>query len=110
MQMFERFGSLPMYESLKYRHFWAFFMSMVMPFTYIVTLLYIGVCWYLRRGPWRMVIPGVTLYLRIDELPVLCGKICDHQLLRECSAFCADRLFLVYAFSGIFTFCMAEEA
>ena len=45
------FGTVPMFESLKYRHFWAFFMSIVVPFTYIATLLYIGICLYLKKGP-----------------------------------------------------------
>jgi hypothetical protein len=63
MQMFERFGSLPMYESLKYRHFWAFFMSMVMPFTYIITLLYTGACLYLRKGPMeRLFLAVLSVY------------------------------------------------
>ncbi len=51
MVMFGHSGSIVMWESLKYRHFWAFFMSMVMPFTYVATLLYTGVCLYLEKGP-----------------------------------------------------------
>lgn len=43
MDVFPFRASLPMFESLKYRHFWAFFMSMVLPFTYLATLLYVGV-------------------------------------------------------------------
>jgi len=49
MQTFARFGSLPMYESLKYRHFWAFFMSMAMLFTYLATLLYTGIGLYIEK-------------------------------------------------------------
>ena len=49
MDVFPFRASLPMYESLKYRHFWAFFMSMVLPFTYLSTLLYIGVGLYLDK-------------------------------------------------------------
>lgn len=48
---FSRSGAMPMFESLKYRHFWAFVMSMVMPFTYIATFLYIAACLYLEKGP-----------------------------------------------------------
>src|SRR5262249_49018315 len=51
MVVFGHTGSMPMWESLKYRHFWAFFMSMAMPLTYIVTLLYIGASLYLEKGP-----------------------------------------------------------
>lgn len=49
--LFSHAGALPMWESLKYRHFWAFFMSMVLPFTYMATLLYMGVCLYLEKSP-----------------------------------------------------------
>jgi hypothetical protein len=51
MLVFGHTGAIVMWESLKYRHFWAFLMSLVMPFTYIATLLYIGVCLYLEKGP-----------------------------------------------------------
>jgi hypothetical protein len=51
MVVFGHSGAIPMHESLKYRHFWAFLMSMVLPFTYLATLLYIGVCLYLEKGP-----------------------------------------------------------
>ncbi len=56
---FEHIGALPMWESLKYRHFWAFFMSMAMPLTYLVTLMYIGLCLYIEKGPWERVLPAL---------------------------------------------------
>jgi len=49
LDVFSRRAALPMYESLKYRHFWAFFMSMVMPFAYLATLLYISVGLYTQK-------------------------------------------------------------
>lgn len=49
MDVFSLRAALPMFESLKYRHFWAFFMSMVMPFTYLATFLYIGVGLYTQK-------------------------------------------------------------
>jgi hypothetical protein len=49
MVVFSNRGAMPMFESLKYRHFWAFFMSMVLPFTYIATLLYISAGLYLEK-------------------------------------------------------------
>ena len=49
MVVFGHTGAIPMWESLKYRHFWAFFMSMVMPFTYLATFLFIGVGLYLEK-------------------------------------------------------------
>ena len=51
MEVFSNRGAMPMFESLKYRYFWAFFMSMVMPFTYLATLLYIGASLYIGKGP-----------------------------------------------------------
>jgi hypothetical protein len=51
MEVFSNRGAVVMFESLKYRHFWAFIMSMVVPFTYIATLLYTAVCLYLEKGP-----------------------------------------------------------
>jgi len=51
MVIFSHAGAMPMFESLKYRHFWAFLMSMVMPLTYLATLLYIGVGLYLEKIP-----------------------------------------------------------
>lgn len=63
MVVFGHTGSMPMWESLKYRHFWAFFMSMVMPLTYIATLLYIGACLYLKKGPMeRLFIAVLCVY------------------------------------------------
>ncbi len=50
MVVFAHTGAMPMWESLKYRHFWAFFMSMVMPFTYMATFLYIAARLYIEKG------------------------------------------------------------
>jgi len=57
MDVFSRRAALPMYESLKYRHFWAFLMSMVVPFTYLATLLYVGVGLYTGKikKEWRFI-------------------------------------------------------
>ena len=51
MAVFGHSGAMPMYESLKYRHFWAFVMSMVLPFTYLATLFYIVIGLYQKRFP-----------------------------------------------------------
>jgi len=59
MEVFSKRGAMPMYESLKYRYFWAFFMSMVVPFTYIATLLYVSVCFYLEKGPLERIFTGL---------------------------------------------------
>jgi hypothetical protein len=59
MVVFGHTGSMPMWESLKYRHFWAFFMSMAMPLTYIATFLYTVTCLYIRKGPWERVFVAV---------------------------------------------------
>ena len=65
MDVFPRRASLPMYESLKYRHFWAFFMSMVMPFTYLATMFYIGVGLYTEKIKKEYLLPAL---LCIDGL------------------------------------------
>ncbi len=63
MKVFSDRGAMPMFESLKYRYYWAFFMSMVVPFTYLATLLYIGVTLYLEKGPAeRLFIALLSIY------------------------------------------------
>jgi hypothetical protein len=63
MEVFSNRGAVVMFESLKYRHFWAFFMSMVLPFTYVATLLYTGVCLYLEKDPGeRLFVAGLSIY------------------------------------------------
>jgi len=51
MVVFGHTGAIPIYENLKYRHFWAFFMSLSLPLTYVATLLYISVGLYFEEGP-----------------------------------------------------------
>ena len=68
MVVFGHSGAMPMWESLKYRHFWAFMMSMAVLLTYITTLLYTCICLYFRKAPreWLFVallcIYGLTNY------------------------------------------------
>lgn len=61
--VFGHTGAMPMFESLKYRLFWSFLMSMVLPFTYLATLLYISICLYLGKGPTeRLLVALLCIY------------------------------------------------
>ncbi|MBI4309401.1 MAG: hypothetical protein HY591_03620 [Candidatus Omnitrophica bacterium] len=42
-------GVLPIYESLKYRHFWASFMGFLLPLSYLAALLFIGALVCLKK-------------------------------------------------------------
>jgi len=59
MQVFSNRGAMPMFESLKYRHFWAFFMSMFVLFAYLATLLYAGICLYTEKGQRELLFPAL---------------------------------------------------
>ncbi len=42
-------GMLPMYESFKYRYWWSGFMAFAIPLSYLLTALWVGVLWWLRK-------------------------------------------------------------
>jgi len=52
-------GVLPIYESLKYRHFWASFMGFVLPLVYLATLLIAGAMVYLKKVRTEYVLAAV---------------------------------------------------
>jgi len=49
MLIFSHAGAAPIFESLKYRYFWFFIMSFVVPFTYLATFLYIAYGLYVEK-------------------------------------------------------------
>lgn len=43
-------GILPIYDSLKYRWYWSSLMGFVIPLVYLLTFLWVGALWYLRKA------------------------------------------------------------
>ncbi len=52
-------GVLPIYESLKYRQFWASFMGFVLPLTYLASLFIVGTQVYLKKFRLEYIITAV---------------------------------------------------
>ncbi len=52
-------GVLPIYESLKYRTYWAAFMAFIIPLLYLATLLSTGALLYFRKAPQEFLLASV---------------------------------------------------